>query len=255
MKQDAEKAAMMQEICQLRARLQEAQKISAPPDMELLSQSFHELRAPLARMLGYVETLQDEENQPEYTDKVKGYLKRMRGQVLTMSRLVDELFHRFYLETDEAYTFQAIDTAKVFAHYAEELCMYVEAGRRIFSCDIVTRLPPVRLDADRFAQVLHNLVENAMRYTQRNGHISIRVDTFANSLRVRVSDDGSGIPSEARMHVFDSFYSLAPSGGRRGTGLGLGIARTIVEAHGGSIHLVDDVDVGAVFEILIPFIG
>jgi signal transduction histidine kinase len=116
-------------------------------------------------------------------------------------------------------------------------------------------LPVVRGDADRLRQVLSNLIDNAVKYSPDGEPVEVRARTENGSVVVDVSDHGPGIPPDERPLIFEKF-GRAPSGGAKpGTGLGLYIARSIAEAHGGSLEVADAPGRGATFTLALPASG
>ncbi len=99
----------------------------------------------------------------------------------------------------------------------------------------------VDIDPDRLAQVVRNLLRNAVEHTPSAGTVRLSAEVIGGQLRVYVDDDGAGVPPEERHRVFDRFHRVEPSRARRsgGSGLGLAIARAIVQAHGGRIWAED----------------
>jgi two-component system sensor histidine kinase BaeS len=104
--------------------------------------------------------------------------------------------------------------------------------------DLERDLPRILADEGRVIQVLTNLTGNALQYTPENGHVSISVKKIARAVQFSIHDTGVGIPPEHLVHIFDRFYRVDKSRSRRsggGSGIGLTIARALVEAHGGRI--------------------
>jgi two-component system sensor histidine kinase ResE len=117
------------------------------------------------------------------------------------------------------------------------------------------QLPNLNADGDRLAQVFTNLADNALKFTPRGGSISMRVSVVNDEMQVTVSDTGAGIPAEALTYIFDRFYQADPSRGggeKHGAGLGLAIAREIVQAHGGRISVRSRLGEGTTFEVFLP---
>lgn len=113
----------------------------------------------------------------------------------------------------------------------------------------------VDADADRLGQVLTNLLDDALRHTPRAGRVRLTVDRVGTRVRIMVADDGQGIPSEHLAHMFDRFYRVGRARHRAhgGSGVGLSIARTITETHGGMIAVHSEGQGrGAVFTITLP---
>ncbi len=115
-------------------------------------------------------------------------------------------------------------------------------------------LPPVHADPERVTQLLSNLVGNALKFTPAGGRVEVRVQPYHEGVVVSVTDTGEGIPAEQLPHVFDRFFQVsnAKMGGRHGAGLGLPIARGIVEAHGGTIWIESAPGRGTVVRFTLP---
>jgi signal transduction histidine kinase len=112
----------------------------------------------------------------------------------------------------------------------------------------------VRGDARALTRVLRNLLDNAATAAAPDGRIRVTVEGTATEARVRVVDDGPGVPPAERERIFERFVRLDPSGGRPGAGLGLAIARGIARQHGGDLRC-DSVERGASFTLLLPAAG
>jgi signal transduction histidine kinase len=117
-------------------------------------------------------------------------------------------------------------------------------------------MPPIAGDGDRLAQVLNNLIGNAIKYTPIGGHVYLntRVNLAVNGVEVVVRDTGVGIPAHDLPRVFERFYQVDKvRGPERGTGLGLAITREIVEAHGGRVSVTSDGEgKGSAFTVWLP---
>jgi signal transduction histidine kinase len=116
---------------------------------------------------------------------------------------------------------------------------------------VVPDLPPVLADATRINQVLSNLVGNAVKFTPRNGLITVSAERVDGEIRFAVIDTGPGIPAEQLPHIFGRFWQ-AKASDRRGIGLGLAIAKGIVEAHKGRIWVESSVGLGSTFYFTLP---
>ena len=120
--------------------------------------------------------------------------------------------------------------------------------------DIPTDLPPVSADRERVHQVLFNLLDNAFRFTPPGGRVTVTAVRENGACEVMVEDTGPGIPPEHLPLVFERFYRVDPSRSRNdgGTGIGLAIARSVVEGHGGRIWADSEPGKGSTFSFLVP---
>lgn len=194
----------------------------------------HELRTPLTIMQGQLEGIQDGVYDPT-PEQVESILEETR----LLSRLVDDLHLLALAETGQLVMERGevevcgllADAARSFRSQAQERGIAIE-----MHCP--EGLPAVYVDPHRIQQVLGNLLGNALRYTPPGGTITLAAVPSEGQITVRVSDTGTGIPPEDLPYIFDRFWKEERSRRRTGggAGLGLAIARQLVEAHGGSIH-------------------
>lgn len=127
-----------------------------------------------------------------------------------------------------------------------------EAKSQTLEVDLPSALPRVSIDARRIGQVISNLLGNAFKFTPESGTIKVTVRQRENSIIVSVSDTGAGIPPEDLSKVFDRFWQVQRTGSTGGSGLGLSIAKAIVEAHGGSIWVESHLGKGSSFSFTLP---
>jgi two-component system phosphate regulon sensor histidine kinase PhoR len=123
------------------------------------------------------------------------------------------------------------------------------------SSDIPDDLPPAMADRERVHQVLFNLIDNAVRFTPPGGAVTVTAHRLNGSVEVEVHDNGVGIPAEHLPRLFERFYRVDTSRSRAddgGTGIGLAIARSVVEAHGGHIHADSEPGEGSTFTFELP---
>ncbi len=125
---------------------------------------------------------------------------------------------------------------------------------KVRGCRVTTNvapgLPEIVLRASEIREVLINLLINALHAVEREGHIEIAADQHDNSLLIRVTDDGPGVPDQHKTKIFDAFFTTKPAG--KGTGLGLALAARVVKAHGGSLEVRDGEHGGAEFVMNLP---
>jgi signal transduction histidine kinase len=212
-----------------------------------VSDASHELRTPLTVLRGQLEVLA---RQPHVsTDDVRRVEATVRPEILRMQRLVDDLLLLAQADEHEAVHLAPVSVRPFFSDLHERLRAL--ADRRFE----VSELPDgtVPADADRISQVVGNLVRNAVEHTGPGGLVRLEVAANGTELEVAVEDDGPGIPPEERARIFDRFHR-SDRGARAsgGAGLGLAIARAVVEAHDGRIEAGASAAGGARVAFAIP---
>jgi len=213
----------------------------------------HELRTPLASMRMLVDTLREgryrgEQQLREYLDLIAGEnerLRRIAENFLTFSRLDRQGY---------AVVPTPVPPHDAAAHAIASLHARLDAPGCAFTFAVPESLPPVRADRDSLAQVLANLIDNALKYTGDEKRIALRARAEAEAVHFSVEDNGIGIPPDQRRAIFEPFHQLDQklSRSREGSGLGLAIVRRIVKAHGGEITVASEPGKGSVFTVKIP---
>ncbi|MEZ4671161.1 MAG: HAMP domain-containing sensor histidine kinase [Anaerolineae bacterium] len=195
----------------------------------LMADIAHELRTPLTVMQGNLRALLDGVYPLELKEVATLY-----DETRLLSRLVADLRELALAEAGQfPLNLQTVSLTDVLNKTAEQFTLAAEVQNT--KIEVVYGGPPtVKADPDRLAQVLHNLVANALRYTA-NGRISVSGERAANDVRIRVTDTGTGIDPADLPHIFDRFYRGDESRPGSNTGLGLAIAKAWVEAMGGHI--------------------
>ncbi|HEX8454764.1 MAG TPA: hybrid sensor histidine kinase/response regulator [Longimicrobium sp.] len=189
---------------------------------------------------------------PEGSEPMRERVAGIRDAVAQMQRLRQDLLDVASIEAGRlSVEPEPHDPATLLAE-AAELFGPVAAEHGI---ELVLRpsepLPAVRADRSRVLQVLGNLIGNAVKFTPRGGRITLAADAGAETVRLSVRDTGTGIPPEHLPHVFDRFWKVR-EGNRHGAGLGLAIARGIIEAHGGEIQVESTLGTGTTFTLTLP---
>ena len=229
----SERKAMEDELRKMAADLSEADHRKD----EFLATLAHELRNPLAPIRNGVELLKRSQGRPEKVGAVVGVMER---QMAHLVRLVDDLIDVSRITRNK------LELRREPVQLAQVVQAAVEASRPLIEAKdhhLVVRLPatPVPLDADmtRLVQVFTNLLNNAAKYTDRGGRISLVAKRLGADVEVVVSDDGSGIPMEQQERLFEMFTQLDRSLERAQGGLGIGLAmvKRLVELHGGSVAM------------------
>jgi signal transduction histidine kinase len=222
---------------------------------EFMSIVLHELRNPLAPIANALTLLQRHAADPSVVVQAHGVLTR---QIQQVTRLVDDLFNISRLEHGAIEVRQSVvDIADVAVVAVEAVQPLVESRRHQLRVSLGKGAFFVRADASRLAQVLTNLLINAAKYTEPGGCISVSAEHFGTDVCVHVRDNGSGIAPEQLERVFDLYArGTADSRDRMGgLGIGLAVARQLVELQGGSIAVRSDGrGCGSEFTIRMPHV-
>lgn len=220
---------------------------------EVISAVSHELRSPLTSVKGFVSTLINKWDQLTEEQK-KHFLNTIQVDADRVTRLINELLDISRLETGRLQLRkQRVEIQDIARKVMERLTPRAE--RHTIRMELNGTLPPVMVDPDKVEQVLTNLVENAMKYTDE-GTITVGCSLDGEVIRVSVSDEGEGIPAEHLSQVFGKFFRRGERvGSPSGTGLGLYISKGLIEAHGGKIWVEDAEGGGAVFTFTLPLPG
>jgi signal transduction histidine kinase len=214
----------------------------------------HDLRTPLSTMQAMVEAMVDGVVTDEETNA--RYLHNIRSEVGRLSSLIDDLFELTTIDSGELRLhLESLRLEDVVAETIDAFRPQAERAGIQLVFDPVAGTPPVRADAQRLSRVLYNLLQNAVRHTPADGSIVLRTAVTAEGVQVEVRDTGEGIPQRDLPHVFETFYRgeasrLRAKGG--GSGLGLSIARGIIEAHGGRIWVQSSEGQGSTFAFTLP---
>ena len=212
----------------------------------------HELRTPLSNIQGYLEAIRDGMVEPD-----AGAIRSLTEETALLSRLVNELQELSLAEAGELkLIFQAESIADLIRQAATSWQPQLAAGEISLSLEVPEDLPPVSVDWQRVNEVLHNVVENAVAHTRKGGTIKIVAGQKGRRVEVTVSDTGEGIPAEDLPHIFERFYRVDKSRARAtgGSGLGLTIAKRLVEAHGGTIVVKSTLGEGSHFSFTLPVV-
>jgi len=210
----------------------------------------HELRTPLSNLRGYLEAVRDGVIKPD-ADTIRS----LDEEAALLSRLVDDLQE---LSLAEAGELKLVCQAENIGELIKQMVVGVEAqvvAKEVsISIDLSDKLPLVNIDAHRISQVLRNLLENALAHTAEGGTISVTARQQENWVEVSVTDTGEGIPAEDLPNIFERFYRVDKSRARTtgGSGLGLTIAKRLVEAHGGTIQAQSEWGKGSCFSFTVP---
>ncbi|MBI4761348.1 MAG: sensor histidine kinase [Chloroflexota bacterium] len=225
------------ELAQLALRFNEmAEKLNQVETMRrrLIGDVSHELRTPLTAIKGSMEGLMDGVLPAE-----DDTFQQIHAEAERLNRLVDDLQELSRVEA-RAYPLDIhpLDVIPLVQTVTKRLAPHTQSKRISLDLDLSPDLPPLLADEDRVVQILTNLVSNAIQYTPEGGSVSISAKCVNHEVQISVRDTGIGIPPEHLPHIFDRFYRVDKSRSRQaggGSGIGLTIARALVEAQGGRI--------------------
>ena len=209
----------------------------------------HELRSPMAAVIGSARTLQQRwrELSPEQRE---AFLAVIADETSRLSALVGDVLDTSRIEAGTfGYHFADVDLADV----VRDSVAAAEIGQDEVSlrAEVPSTLPVVRGDPDRLRQLVDNLISNAVKYSEPGGEVHVRAAVESGSVVVRVRDEGPGIAEEHQRQIFEKFGRAAGSA-RPGTGLGLFLSRAFAEAHGGSLSVESQPGEGATFTLVLP---
>jgi signal transduction histidine kinase len=216
---------------------------------DLVANVSHELKTPITAIRAHLENLADGVEQPSQET-----LQVMLTQTERLGRLVDQLLDLSRLESGEVpLHLEPIPVASLVSRVLSEIAV----GRAVTDVELREEVPEdlvVDADEERIHQVLFNLVDNAVRFTPPGGSVAIGARRDDDRILVSVTDTGVGIGPEHLPRLFERFYRADPSRSREGggTGIGLAIARSIVEGHGGRITAESEPGRGAIFTFDLP---
>jgi signal transduction histidine kinase len=211
----------------------------------------HELRSPMAAVIGAARTLQGRWR--ELTpDQRQSFLALIGDETSRLADLVGDVLDTSRIEAGTfSFSFSDVDLAALVRDVAAAAELGQDEVR--VTTEVGPALPSVRGDRERLRQVIQNLVENAVKYSSAGGEVRLVATAHNGRIRVDVQDEGPGIPLEDQKLIFEKFgRSDAGGGAKPGTGLGLFIARSIVEAHGGSLEVDSAPKEGSVFTLELP---
>ncbi len=221
---------------------------------EFVANVSHELRTPLTSIKSYLEALDDGAiDDPQLSHRFVGVT---RNETERMIRLVTDLLHLSRLDSKQAVIVkERTDIQTMLEDVADRFSFQLKQRSIEISIEADHNIKQVMLDPDQIDQVLDNLVSNAIKYTPDGGVIEIAaLRIHENWIEISVEDTGIGIPKKDLSRIFERFYRVdkARSRGMGGTGLGLSIAREIVRAHGGTISLQSDTNLGTKVSFTLP---
>lgn len=219
---------------------------------EFVANVSHELKTPLTSIKTYSETMLEQDLDEESKNK---FMKVILSEANRMTRLVSDLLQLTKFDYKKvAWNKINFDITELTKQVCEKHKIQAEKKEQILECYITSNVPEVYGDRDGIERVITNIVTNSIKYTPEKGNIKVYVGAVYDDAYIKIIDNGMGIPKEDLPRVFERFYRVDKARSREmgGTGLGLPIAKEIIEANGGSIDMKSDVGKGTEVVIKVP---
>jgi signal transduction histidine kinase len=226
---------------EMRLKLKEAEAIQGQYELnrqELIASISHDLKTPLTSIKGYVSGIED--GIADTPEKLNRYMDKIKKNAHAMDGLIDELFLYSKLDMDQLpYQFDKVRLDTYFEDFIEELSFTLgkEQGEAMLSYDRDCSYL-VEADREKLDRVVKNITQNSLKYTdKKRKEIHVFLTELENEVQVEIRDNGSGIPETELPRIFNSFYrtDISRNSATGGSGLGLSIAKKIIEGHGGRI--------------------
>jgi two-component system phosphate regulon sensor histidine kinase PhoR len=223
--------------------------------VDFVANASHELRTPLSTVLGYAETLAEEEDLPAELRSSFGHT--IRDEARRMLRIIEDLMSLSRIEADRfVVPGETVEVADVVNTAIANAGHVRGGGQCEFDVQLPRDLPPIRGDRAQLVQLLDNLISNAVRYgcDRPDSRIALAASRSGRWLTLSVTDHGPGIPREHLPRVTERFYRVDAARSREsdGTGLGLAIVKHIVERHKGALEVKSTIGVGTSVSVRLP---
>lgn len=225
--------------------------------LDFVSMASHELRTPLTSIIGYLSVFIDENTQKVDKDELD-LLRKSLSSAHQLLALVQNLLNVNKIEREQmSVVSQPIDFLPIVTKAVADAKTQAVQKNLVLNFDPPIQLPKVLADPIRISEVISNLLNNAINYTNAGGKIEVFFKNSPNELTTIVSDNGIGIPKEAFPHLFNKFFRVSNQSQQvsKGTGLGLYISKSIIEKLGGRIWVESEVGKGSKFCFTLPIAG
>jgi PAS domain S-box-containing protein len=248
-----ENARLYEQVCEDVVKLKEVDRIKT----EFIATISHELRTPLTSIIGFMRYAQiaaEELKRPDLLRYIQVSLEN--GQKL--ARMIDDLLAMQKLESGTLrFRLEPVDLRGLLERLADNLGPQLQAKHQTFVLDLPADLPPLNVDQEQFERAMLNLIINAIKFSDGPGTITVSACRLDRATRVTVADTGIGMTPEVREKIFERFYQAESSFTRRtgGVGLGLAIAKRIIEIHHGTLSVDSAPHQGSRFEVELPDAG
>ncbi|MFP4321228.1 MAG: PAS domain S-box protein [Anaerolineales bacterium] len=254
--QDADIALARNLLSHMAVALQRAQVVADLQELEqvkseMIRMASHDLRNPIAQIKGYLDLLIDELSPDsihrEYTAAIERGARKME-------HLLEDILNLERAESQQPDTWQALNIQPLLIEAVFHLASQARLKEIDFQASIPPELPQVIGNDVQIEQAIHNIINNAIKYTPSGGQVIVEARTEAERLVFQVKDTGYGIPQERQARLFQRFYRANTPGteGISGTGLGLSLVKAIIERHGGNVFFMSEYQAGSTFGFWLP---
>ena len=219
---------------------------------EFIADVSHELKTPITSIMGYADTLLEEEYDKETQSK---FLSVIASEARRMAKLVTDLLTLSKNDSNKnVVKKEQFDLGELVKKCQDKLAIEIKKKNHNVNCFVTADVPPVYADKDDIERVVLNILTNSIKYTKDNGEIKIYVGFVYNDAYIKIFDNGIGIPEEDLNRIFERFYRVDKARSREmgGTGLGLSIAKDLLDRNGGSIDIKSQVGKGTEVVIKVP---
>ena len=233
-----------------RQTVEELRRLSALR-ADFVSLVSHELRSPMAAVIGAARTLQERWRALSAGQR-EAFLALIADETNRLASLIGDVLDTSRIEAGTfSYSFTDVDLLRLVEDAVSAAALGQDEVR--VRAVVAGPLPPIRGDRERLRQVLANLIENAVKYSPAGDEVEVNAGQENGAVRITVTDRGPGIPHDQRVLIFEKFGRAdVPGASKPGTGLGLFIARSIAEAHGGTVEVESRPEKGTVFTFTLP---
>ncbi|MDZ7781115.1 MAG: HAMP domain-containing sensor histidine kinase [Gemmatimonadota bacterium] len=245
-------ANLQRELVRANTRLQQLNE----EKNRFLGMAAHDLRTPLGVISSYAEFLEEEATE-RLTEEEVHFVQLIRRTGDFLLRMVNELLDVASIEAGRLELRVGESDLMSLVRNTVRLISPIAAAKSVeLKVADTTEIEPFYFDPDRVEQVLHNLLGNAVKFSEKNDVVNVRLDQDGDDAWVHVEDEGVGIPEDLQSQLFQPFGGASRPGtaGEEGTGLGLAIVRRIVEAHGGVVRVKSRVGEGTTFSFSLPLV-
>jgi len=222
---------------------------------EFLATMTHEFRTPLNAIIGFSDLLRSDTLSPTSSDAVKDYAEDIHSSGQLMLSLVNDVLDMAAIESGKReLSLGQVDIDKAMAKSIKTIETVAHNKGVTVSLETPGDIPSIGADERAVTQVLHNLLSNAVKFTGRNGRVILSVNVAGDAVSITISDTGDGIPADMIDRVTEPFVQIQsnPHVSENGTGLGLGIVKSLMTAHGGSLRIESEVGNGTRATVTFP---